>query len=99
MGHDGLRGRSLHSVAGLVAAARMRNHIVLALTLCQLANLGELSSQTSNVPEDPRSLVVAVQGYFLVGGAPEQGAGIILGTRADTLYIVTAGHVVQRTSV
>jgi len=49
-----------------------------------------------NVPPHAQALVVGLQSYFGDATTPVLGAGIIVGTDARGLVIVTAGHVVRK---
>ena len=68
------------------------------LAVCALPLLGSrvVVAQEGNVPPEPKSFVVDVLSYFEGSKTPTQGAGVLFGAGRDTLYIVTAAHVLQR---
>jgi S1-C subfamily serine protease len=53
------------------------------------------AEQAGNVPDVAKAMVVSVTSSFSDGTAGSYGAGIIVGTDGNSLYIATAGHVVQ----
>jgi len=55
--------------------------------------------QRGNVPEQAKALVVSLRGYYAGGGTAELGAGIIVGTARESLYVATAKHVVRRDGI
>ncbi|PYP59200.1 MAG: hypothetical protein DMD40_03680 [Gemmatimonadetes bacterium] len=73
----------------VVTGAMLAIHLFGVCTRC-------LSAQADNVPADAKGLVVKVVSYFQEGRAPTFGAGILLGGSNNSLYIATAGHVIQR---
>lgn len=63
--------------------------------ICMTTGVASASSESSTEPsEEVKHLIVMVGGQE--SGADTLGAGIIVGVRADRLYIITANHVVRR---
>lgn len=52
-------------------------------------------ASTSNVPDEAKSLVVQINTFVGPGVSSPYGAGIIIATQGDSLYIVTADHVLK----
>ena len=95
--------------AGRTSSLRLRSGVVACLfaTLIGIGiaeGQGQDTARTArpqggNVPEEAKSLVVAIRSFFTATGAPEIGAGVVFGARGTALYIATAAHVVQRDTV
>src|SRR5439155_16970764 len=70
--------------------------ILMALTLLCLASVVAAAGlQTAGeTEEEMKKLVVMIEARL--AGESSVGAGIIVGIRADNLYIATANHVVRR---
>lgn len=66
---------------------------------CALCASEPVDAQAGNVPDAAKALVVKVVSSFEAGRAPEFGAGIVFAAAGNTVYIATAGHVVQRDTV
>jgi len=63
--------------------------------LCLAANAAPAASQSPNMSEEDIKYLIVMIDASLNGG-PSRGAGIICGAGSDTLYIVTANHVVRK---
>jgi hypothetical protein len=56
-------------------------------------------AQRGSVPAQAKALVVSVRGYYAGSSTAELGAGIIVGTARESLYVATAKHVVRREGI